>query len=197
MIQPITRDEILNGLGQDYYCCMFGANCHEYKCDMWPTIFNEVCGIGYLARDGARITGQLIFVPKRYARRIALPTSPHNENIEGTLVINCLYVIRHYAGRGIASAMIAETLTFCRRHGFSRVEAVVDHRPPQECGFGTSFYPFRKFGFILDDSREGWEFWPHSRVCYLELPKDGEHADAGDAGKTGRTFGGARLWAPP
>lgn len=174
MIQPITRDEILNGLGQYYHCYMFGANRHEYKCSMWPTVFDEVGGIGYLVRDGAKIAAQLIFMPKRYARRIALPTSPHNADIAGTLVISCLYVIREYAGKGIASAMIKETLDFCRHHGFSRLEAVVDHRPPPECGFGTSFYPFRKFGFILDDSREGWEFWPHSRMCYLELSKDGD-----------------------
>lgn len=174
MIQPITRDEILNGLGQDYYCYMFGANRHAYKCSMWLTLFDEVGGIGYLARDGVKITGQLIFMPKRYARRIALPTSPDNANIEESLVTRCLYVIREYAGRGIASEMIAESLSFCREHGFSRLEAVVDHRLPQESGFGTSFYPFRKFGFVLDDSREGWEFWPHSRMCYLDLSEDGK-----------------------
>ncbi|MBC8459558.1 MAG: hypothetical protein H8D67_16330 [Deltaproteobacteria bacterium] len=39
---------ILTGLGQDYYCYMFGTNHHEYKCDMWPTVFDEVGGIGYL-----------------------------------------------------------------------------------------------------------------------------------------------------
>jgi len=142
MIQPITRDEILNGLGQDYYCYMFGASRHEYKCDIWPTLFDKVGGIGFLARDDAKIIGQLIFMPKVYARRIALPTSPDNGNIAGTLVISCLYVIREFAGKGIASAMIAETLSFCREHGFSRLEAVVDHRPPPESGFGTSLLSF-------------------------------------------------------
>jgi GNAT superfamily N-acetyltransferase len=160
---------------------MFGLNHHEYKCDMWPTIFDEVGGIGYLARDEKKIVAQLIFMPKIYARRIALAASPENRNIEGTMVISCLYVLRDYGGRGIASAMIVETLNFCRKHGFTRVEAIVDHRPPQESGINTSFYPFRKFGFVLDNSREGWEFRPESRVCYLELGKNGEHADAGDA----------------
>lgn len=94
MIQSITRDEVLNGLGQDYYCYMFGANHHEYKCDMWQCIFDEVGGIGYLARDAEKIVGQLIFIPKKYARRIALATSPENANIDGTMVINCLYVLR-------------------------------------------------------------------------------------------------------
>ncbi len=177
MIQPITLDEILEGLGQDYYCYMFGSNRHEYKCDIWPTIFKEVGGIGYLARDGEKIIGQLIFLPKKYARHIALPTSPDNRNLEGTIVISCLYVLREYGGRGIASAMIKEALNFCREHGFTRVEASVDPRPPQESGINTSFYPFRKFGFLLDDSREGWEFRPESRICYLDLQETGGPAD--------------------
>ena len=79
MIRSITRDEIRGGLGQDYYCYMFGSDHHEYKCDMWPAIFDEVGGIGYLARDGEKIIGQLIFVPKKYARRIALATCPENQ----------------------------------------------------------------------------------------------------------------------
>ncbi len=181
MIQPITRDEILNGLGQDYYCYMFGTDHHEYKCDMWPTVFDEVGGIGYLAREEDKIVGQLIFLPKKYARRIALSTSPDNRNIAGTMVISCLYVLREYGGRGVASAMIAETLEFCRTHGFTRVEAAVDHRPPQESGINTSFYPFRKFGFLLDGSREAWEFRPESRMCYVELEQTGEQPIAGGA----------------
>lgn len=181
MIQPITRDEILNGLGQAYYCYMFGANRHTYRCDMWPALFDEVGGIGYLAREGDEIVGQLIFLPKKYARRIALATSPESRNIEGTMVICCLYVIREYGGRGIASRMIEETLDFCREHGFTRVEAVVDHRPPEESGINTSFYPFRKFGFLLDGSREAWELRPDSRMCYLELQSTREQADRGDA----------------
>jgi GNAT superfamily N-acetyltransferase len=181
MIRPITRDEILNGLGQDYYCYMFGANCHDYKCDMWPAIFDEVGGIGYLARDGEKITGQLIFVPKKYARRIALAACPENRNIPRTMVISCLYVLREYGGKGIASAMIARTLEFCREHGFTRVEAIVDHRPPQESGINTSFYPFRKFGFVRDGSREAWEFRPHSRMCYLESQGIGEQRVGADA----------------
>ena len=38
----------------------------------------------------------------------------------------------------------------------------------------------RKFGFVMDDTREGLEFWPHSRMCHLELPKDGEQTRACD-----------------
>jgi|GEM_PF-2941429 GNAT superfamily N-acetyltransferase len=183
MIQAITRDEVLNGLGQDYHCCMFGSSRHAYQCTMWPRVFDEIGGIGYLARDDAKLIGQLIFLPKHYACRIGTPTAPQNGNLERTLVISCLYVMREYAGRGIASAMISATLEFCRTHGFSRVEAVVDRRPPPECEHGTSFFPFRKFGFVLDDSREGWECWAHSRICHLDMPPDGSQvAAAGTCG---------------
>ena len=87
------------------------------------------------------------------------------------MVISCLYVLRDYCGRGIASKMISETLDFCQKHGFTRVEAVVDHRSPPEAAINTSFYPFRKFGFVLDESREAWEFRPDSRMCFLEWDK--------------------------
>jgi GNAT superfamily N-acetyltransferase len=181
VILPITREEVLEGLDQDYYCYMFGAKHHRYKCNMWPTVFDEVGGIGYLARDGKKIIGQLIFLPKKHARRIALATCTESRNIDRTMVISCLYVLREYGGKGIASRMIEKTLNFCREHGFTRVEAVVDDRPPQESGMNTSFYPFRKFGFVLDDCREAWEFRPESRMCYLELQTTGEQADPGDA----------------
>jgi GNAT superfamily N-acetyltransferase len=180
MIRPVTRDEILDGLGRDYYCYMFGLNNREYKCSMWPTIFDEVGGIGYLAREGDGIIGQLIFLPKKYARRVALPTCPENGNVEGTIVISCLYVLRGFGGKGIASRMIGETLKFCREHGFTRVEAVVDYRPPQGSGINTSYYPFRKFGFALDGSRVAWESRPESRMCYLELRRTSREADPGD-----------------
>lgn len=64
---------------------------------------------------------------------------------------------------------IEETLEFCGAHGYTRVEAVVDHRPPEESGINTSYYPFRKFGFVLDETREAWEFRPESRMCCLRL----------------------------
>jgi GNAT superfamily N-acetyltransferase len=183
VIRPITGEEILQGLGQDYYCYMFGSNKREYKCSMWPTIFDEVGGIGYLAREDDRIVGQLIFLPKKYARRVALPTCPENGNLGGTMVISCLYVIREFGGRGIASQMIDEALKFCRKHGFTRIEAVVDCRPPEESGINTSYYPFRKFGFILDGSREAWEFRPESRMCYLEFKRTGGQTDRGESRK--------------
>ena len=36
-----------------------------------------------------------------------------------------------------------------------------------------SFYPFRKFGFLVDDAREGWEFNHNSTICSLELDEAG------------------------
>lgn len=185
MIEAITRNEILNGISghEDYHCCMFGVDRRNYQCDMWPTVFDEVGGIGYLARNEEEIVGQLIFMPKMYARRIAISTSADNTNIERTIVISCLYVAQDHGGRGIGSKMIAETMDFCRDHDFSRVEAIVDHRPPSESGINTSYHPFRKFDFILDDSREGWEDRPDSQITYLELGTRGEqHAGSNSEG---------------
>lgn len=169
MIQPITRDEIVNGLGQDYYCYMFGANLHEYKCDMWQRIFDEVGGIGFLARDENKIVGQMIFVPKKHARYIALPTSPNRKDIDSTMIIGCLYVLREYSGKGIASQMIHMLIDFCRNHGYRRIEACVHPGTPEQAGINTSFFPFRKFKFEMDESREGQEYKPETRICHLNL----------------------------
>ena len=169
MIQSITRDEILNGLGQVYYCCMFGVSCDKYKWNMWPTIYDEVGGIGYLVRDGGKIVGQMIYIPKKYARRIALPTSPQNTGIDGTMVISCLYVLREYGRKGIATQMIQMLIDFCKKHGYQRIEACVHPGSPEEAGIDTSFFPFRKFGFVLDDTREGFEYRPKTRICFLDI----------------------------
>ncbi len=32
------------------------------------------------------------------------------------------------------------------------------------------FAPFRKFRFAIETEREGAEFQPHKRICYLDLP---------------------------
>lgn len=169
MIKAITRDEILHGLAEPYYCCMFGITKRAYHCDMWSTIFDKVGGIGYLARLDGKIVGQLIFLPKNYARRIGLPSSPDDTDLQRTLVVACLYVLKDYGNRGIGSSMIERTIDFCHKHGFTRLEACVDPRPPDQSGMSTSFYPFRKFGFVVDDPREGWEFRPEMRICMLEL----------------------------
>jgi GNAT superfamily N-acetyltransferase len=165
MINSITEEEILYGLQDPYHnwqdlCCMWGVTKRSYSSGMWPKIFREIGRIGFLAREDTKIVGQLVFMPKKYARRIGIPSSPVNERIEETLVIGCFYVLADYSHRGIGSSMIARTIEFCREHGFSRLEACVDP---------TSFYPFRKFGFKLDDSREGFESNSDLRICFLDL----------------------------
>jgi GNAT superfamily N-acetyltransferase len=169
MIEPITEEEILYGFEEGYFCCMSGIKDREYSSGMWPAILREVGGIGFLAREDGKVVGQLIFMPKKYARRIGLPSSPVNERVDGTLVVGCFYVLKDYANRGIGSSMIEKTIEFCREHGFVRLEACVDPRPPHVSGMNTSFYPFRKFGFTMDDSREGWEFNPDMRISFLDL----------------------------
>jgi GNAT superfamily N-acetyltransferase len=169
MIQPITRQEVLEGLGCEYYCCMFGIKRRSYRCDMWRVIYDEVGGIGFLAREGKKIVGQMVFLPKQYARRIGLPTSPENRELEKTMVIGCLYVLKDFSNRGMASEMIQRLIEFCGERGYTRIEACVDPRPPHESGMGTSFFPFRKFGFALEEGREGWEFRPNTRICAMEV----------------------------
>jgi GNAT superfamily N-acetyltransferase len=168
MINAITEEEVLYGFEDGYWCCMSGVNNRKYTCGMWPAVFREVGGIGFLAREDGKVVGKLIFMPKKYARRIGLPSSPANERVDATLVIGCLYVLKDYAHRGIGSRMIEKTLAFCREHGFTRLEACVDPRPPHVSADNTSFYPFRKFGFVIDDSREGFELNPELRICFLE-----------------------------
>jgi GNAT superfamily N-acetyltransferase len=169
VINPITEEDVLYGFQEGYFCCMSGVKNRAYSSGMWPTIFREVGGIGFLAREDGKIVGQLIFIPKKYARRIGLPSSPADDRLDTTLVIGCFYVLRDYANRGIGSSMIAKTLAFCREYGFSRLEACVDPRPPHVSGINTSFYPFRKFGFTINDSREGCEFDSEMRMSFLEL----------------------------
>lgn len=169
MISSITEEEILKGFQKDYFCSMSGVAKRSYSSGMWPQVFRETGRIGFLAREDGKIVGQLIFMTKKYARRIGIPSSPVNEGIDTTLVIGCFFVLKEYANRGIGSAMLAKTIQFCREHGFTRLEACVDPRPPNISGINTSFYPFRKFGFTLDDSREGWEFNPEMRICFLDL----------------------------
>jgi GNAT superfamily N-acetyltransferase len=174
MISSITEKEILYGLENSYHswqdsCCMWGVTKRSYSSGMWPVIFRETGGIGFLARDNGKVIAQLVFMPKKYARRIGLPSSPVNLGIEKTMVIGCFFVLKDYANKGIGSSMIEKTIEFCQDHGFVRLEACVDPRPPHISGINTSFYPFRKFGFTIDNSREGWESNPDMRICFLDL----------------------------
>ena len=170
MISPISRNEILEGLNQEYHCCMFGINKRDYHCNMWKDIYDEVGGIGFLAREQNKIIGQMIYMPKRFARKIAISSSPNNDDIDKTMVLGCLYVLKDYGNKGIGSQMIRMLIDFCQNKSYTKVEAYVDTRPIEQLGpFDLSFYPFRKFGFIVDDTREGWEFCPNTRICSLNI----------------------------
>jgi GNAT superfamily N-acetyltransferase len=79
------------------------------------------------------------------------------------------YVVGERANKGIASAMIEELIGCCKEHGYTRIEVPVDPRPPDEAGANISFYPFRKFGFVLDEVTIGWEFRPETRMCFCDL----------------------------
>lgn len=171
MIRPVTRQLILEGTGDWTPCYMFGVRerFKWFRCDMWLEIIDEVGGVGYVPYvDGKRV-GQMFFLPKVYARRIGLPTCRTNHDLEKTMVIGCLMVFREYMNRGLASAMVRSLIGFCREHGYTRIEACVDPRSPEEAGIGTSFFPFRKFGFVVDETSFGWEFRPETRMCFCNL----------------------------
>jgi len=187
-ILAITRQQILEGIeGHPFAeaewnpawgnpppallipCNMFGISKRKYRCGMWAEVFDEIGGIGYLAYEDGELVGQMIFLPKKYARRIGIPTSRINENLESTIVIGCLVVLREHWNKGIASAMIGELIRFCKDHGFHRIETYVDVRPPDKAGVSTSYSPFRKFGFIIDETSQGWDSRPDTRICYCNI----------------------------
>lgn len=171
MIVPVTRQLILEGTGEWTPCYMFGIRERSkwFRCDMWLEILDEVEGVGYIPYVDGRKVGQMFFLPKKYARRIGLPTCRANDDLEKTMVIGCLMVLKEYMNRGFASAMIGELMVFCKGHGYTRIEACIDPRPPEEAGINTSFLPFRKFGFTIDEDSSGWEFRPETRMCSCYL----------------------------
>jgi len=169
-IRPITREIILNGVGKWVPCCMYGIHQRSYQCDMWVEIFNEVGGIGFTPFVDDKPAGQIIFLPKKYARRIGFSTCQTNENLDKTMVIGCLFAFfPEYTNRGVASALIKELIEFCKKNGYTRIEAPIDSRSPDKTGLNISFYPFRKFGFTIDETSFGWEFRPETRMCFCNL----------------------------
>ena len=173
-IRPITRQLIFGGTGKwnppwSDVCCMFGIKKRNLQCNMWLEIFDEVEGIGFISWEDDEPVGQMIFLPKKYARRIGLPISRTNEEVEKTMVIGCLYVPKEHRNKGIASAMVRELVSFCDNHGYKRIEVPVDLRPPDKEMFSTiSFFPFRKFGFVIDETSLGWEFKPETRIAIFD-----------------------------
>ena len=174
-IRPITKRLIVEGGGKwsppwSEICCMFGIKKRKFQCNMWLEIFDEAGGIGFTSWEDSEPAGQVIFLPKKYARKIGLSTCRANENLERTIVIGCLYVHNEHRNRGIASAMIKELINFCNDHKYDRIEAPVDLRPPdKEFISSISFYPFRKFGFNVDEASPGGEFGQETRMCFCDL----------------------------
>ncbi len=170
-ITHITLDEIKNGFQKGFYCCMSGVCKRPFQSNMWIKLHEEIGSIGLLARGEKGIVAQTIFLPKKYARWIGLPTELGNsEEFSSTMSISCMLVHDWCRNKGIASKMIQETVDFCCKDGFKRIEACVDPRSPGNAfQWLPSFSPFRKFGFTIDDPRVACESWPESRMCHLEL----------------------------
>lgn len=170
MIQKITKDMILNGFGRPVPCCMFDITNRTYQCDMWAQIFDEVRSIGYVAYEDSKPAGQLIFLPKKYARRIGLSTCRTNERLDTTIVVGCLAIFNEYRNKRLASTIIRELISFCESAGFNRIEVGVCNKPAGNNWVEQiSFFPFRKFGFVLDETARAHEFKPEELMCYLDL----------------------------
>ena len=122
-IKPITGQLILEGTGEWTPCYMFGVEKRGFECKMWLEIFDEVGGIGFVPWEDDKPVGQMIFLPKKYARRIGFSTCRTNGNLERTMVIGCLLVHAEHQNKGIASAIIEELIGFCKDHGYNRIEA--------------------------------------------------------------------------
>jgi GNAT superfamily N-acetyltransferase len=166
-VRHITRDQIQR---EDYFCSMSGTKGRKCQCAMWLTIFDHVGSIGLVARAGDSPVGQLIYMPKHFARRLGFPRGERAEDMEATMVIACVNVHRQFRRQGIASTMVREAVDFCRQQGYKRVEAYVDPRPPGEAeDWIPSFSAFGKFGFAIEGPKTAWESKPDSRICCLDL----------------------------
>jgi GNAT superfamily N-acetyltransferase len=166
-IRHITRDEIL---GEQYFCCMSGMKGRKCQAAMWSTIFDHTGSVGLVAISENRPVAQLIYMPKHFAQRLGFPRGQHSAEIENTMVVSCVNVHQKFKRQGIASAMVSAAVDYCRRHGYRRIEAYVDPRPPGEAEeWIPSFSAFRRLGFAIEGPRTAWESKPDSRICYLDL----------------------------
>ena len=174
MIKSITRDEILNGIGHQIACCMFDVNSRQFQCNMWLQIFDEVGSIGYLSYERDKPSGQMIFLPKKYARKIGLTTCRTNERLDTTLLIGCLLINKDYRNRGLATEMISAVIDFCKLKRYNRIEVGACNMPSgKELFESISYLPFKKFGFVIDASAPANEFSQRDRMCYLNLEDNG------------------------
>ncbi|UCD09686.1 MAG: GNAT family N-acetyltransferase [Dehalococcoidales bacterium] len=170
MIKEIDKELILNGLGQPVACCMFDTANRALNCDMWEQIYDEIGSIGYLVYEENRLVGQLIFLPKKYARKIGLSTCRSNDLLDDTLLIQCLFIHSDQRNNGYASMMIKKVIDFCKSKGYKRIEVSTCNRVAgREWVEPISFLPFRKFGFIMSEEELGYEFRTEDRMCFLNL----------------------------
>jgi GNAT superfamily N-acetyltransferase len=173
MIRAIKKLEILKGLGHFIPCCMFDIENRTLKCKMWEVIYDEVGEIGFFAMDKEVFTGQMVFLPKKYARKIGLSTCPTNDKLEKTLLIGCLHIKKDHRGKGFATELIQGLIDFCKTKEFDRIEVAVNQSPPGDNMFeDVSLFPFKKFGFKVEEHCPGYEFNTEIKMCYCNIGED-------------------------
>lgn len=174
IIKPFTKDIIANGIGRFVPCYMYGVNDRKISCNMWLDIFNEIGQIGFIPYINNEAVGQIIFLPKKYARKITIPFSKELKHFEQTLVIGCLVVkgeqfnASHW-NKGVASKLIEHVIGFAKENGYKRIEAAVDIRSPKEAQWMVSSFPFLKFGFKIEENSFGWEGKENMKMCSLDI----------------------------
>jgi len=170
-IRPITYDEIMNGFKDKWVPCnMFAVSKRAFKCNMWIDIYKETRNIGYITFEGDTAVGQLIFLPKKHARKIGLPFCKSLERIETTVVIGCLWIEKNHRNKSFASEMINELIQFCKDNNIKRIEvSVVDTKSGSSDFECISYFPFKKFGFKIDSDNPGNEYNKEEFMAYCNL----------------------------
>ncbi len=170
MIERISRKQIAHGLEKPIPCCMFDVKNRAFKCSMWLDIYDEVGEIGFLAFEENNLIGQLIFLPKKYANKICIPTCKSSERFDTTIIIGCLLILKNYRNKNIATLMINHLIDFCNDNSYNRLEVGVSLKPSGNKSFeNISFLPFKKFGFIIDQNSSGYEFNKEIKMSYCNL----------------------------
>ena len=148
---PITKTIVLKGMGCPMYCYMYGTEGRQYQSPMWADLAERFGCIGYVRTGASGGKDHILFMPKTAARKVGLPTCSSNDRLDVTLVITCLYVCAEERRKGVASFFLDKTMTFCRAHGFTRIEANVGlQMPGKQTIEKLSIAPFTKKGFSVD-----------------------------------------------